>query len=66
MESRSGELYLHNNCSIKPFSLKTMKMKNKFLSLLVLALVAIFVTSCYSSRKQGCPGNPQGNYKFRG
>ena len=41
-------------------------MKDKFLAALMLIVVTIVVTSCYSSRKSGCPGNPQANYKFRG
>jgi hypothetical protein len=40
-------------------------MKNKsYIALVLIALVVIF-TSC-ASQKQGCPGNPQANYKFRG
>jgi len=41
-------------------------MKNKFLAAFLLIIVALSVTSCYSSRKQGCPMNAQANYKFRG
>ncbi len=41
-------------------------MKNKFFAALLLFILAISVTSCYSSRKQGCPGNPNANYKFKG
>ena len=41
-------------------------MKAKFLAAVMLLLAAVIVTSCYSSRKQGCPGNPQASYKFRG
>ncbi len=39
--------------------------KFAFVALLLMA-VSVFASSCYSSRKNGCPGNPQGNYKFRG
>ncbi|HKZ65645.1 MAG TPA: hypothetical protein VJ111_04790 [Chitinophagaceae bacterium] len=39
--------------------------KLSFAALLLLA-VTILTTSCYSSRKNGCPGNPQGSYKFKG
>jgi hypothetical protein len=41
-------------------------MKNKFIAALMLIVMALAVTSCYSSRKSGCPMNPQSNYKFRG
>ena len=41
-------------------------MKNKVLALVMLIVMALFVTSCSSSRKTGCPGNPNANYKFRG
>ncbi len=41
-------------------------MKNKFLAAILLVIVALAVTSCYSSRKQGCPMNAQSNSKFRG
>jgi len=42
-------------------------MKNKFLALIMLALTAIAISSCYSSRKgYGCPMNTQGNTRFRG
>jgi len=30
-------------------------MKNKFLAFVFLALAAIAISSCYSSRKSGCP-----------
>ena len=39
-------------------------MKNKFLAILMI-LVAVAVTSCYSSRKNGCPMNQQATSKFR-
>ena len=42
------------------------KMKNKFLAALLLIITAVTVTSCYSSRKSGCPANPQASYRFRG
>jgi hypothetical protein len=42
------------------------KMKKSFFSILALTLAAIIITSCYSSRKSGCPANPQANYRFRG
>jgi hypothetical protein len=41
-------------------------MKNKFFATILIVLVALVATSCYSSRKGGCPGNPQANYKFKG
>lgn len=41
-------------------------MKNKLLAAILLFTVALAVTSCYSSRKQGCPMNQQASYKFRG
>ena len=41
-------------------------MKNKFFAVVLLVVTAIIMTSCYSSRKQGCPGNPQANFKFKG
>lgn len=43
-----------------------LAMKNKVLAALMLICMAVMVTSCYSSRKSGCPSNPQANYKFRG
>ncbi len=44
-----------------------IKMKTRSLiALLMIALTAVLATSCYSSRKNGCPGNPQANYRFRG
>jgi len=42
------------------------KMKNKFFAALLLIVIALAVTSCASSRKTGCPGNPNANYKFKG
>lgn len=41
-------------------------MKNISLVALFLILLTVVATSCYSSRKNGCPNNPQANYKFRG
>lgn len=42
-------------------------MKNKLFAALLLALLALAVTSCYSARsKQGCPMNTNSNAKFRG
>jgi len=41
-------------------------MKNKIYATVLIVLFAIGLSSCYSSRKQGCPANVQGNYKFRG
>jgi hypothetical protein len=41
-------------------------MKNKFLAAILIVIVALITTSCYSSRKQGCPGNPNANFKFKG
>lgn len=46
--------------------IKNLKMKNKTISLLLLTVLTLIFTSCFSSRKTGCPGNPQGNYKFKG
>jgi hypothetical protein len=40
-------------------------MKIKLLAF-VLLIVAFAASSCYSSRKNGCPMNQQANYKFRG
>jgi len=41
-------------------------MKNKLYAVLMIILLAVVVSSCYSSRKSGCPMNPQSNYKFKG
>ncbi len=41
-------------------------MKNKFFATILIVITALVITSCYSSRKQGCPGNPQANFKFKG
>ncbi|HYM93490.1 MAG TPA: hypothetical protein VET23_05075 [Chitinophagaceae bacterium] len=41
-------------------------MKNRFLAVLALLGVIVIITSCYSSRKYGCPANPQTNTRFRG
>jgi hypothetical protein len=41
-------------------------MKNKIVNALMLILVTVAISSCYSTRKSGCPGNPTANYKFRG
>ncbi len=63
----AGNLYQQNILAILPFNKQiSLKMKAKFLAALMLIVVTIVVTSCYSSRKSGCPGNPQANYKFRG
>jgi hypothetical protein len=43
-----------------------LEMKMKFLTALVLIVMALVISSCYSSRKSGCPANPQSNYRFRG
>jgi len=44
----------------------SLDMKKTYIALVILAIVvAITSTSC-ASQKQGCPGNPQANYKFRG
>ncbi len=40
-------------------------MKSKIYIALVLLAIVVAITSC-ASQKQGCPGNPQANYKFRG
>lgn len=40
-------------------------MKNRLLVVFLLFVAALVVTSCYSSRKQGCP-MVNGNYKFKG
>ena len=42
------------------------KMKNKFLLAVLLFAVVATITSCYSSRKSGCPTNVNSNAKFRG
>ncbi|MGZ5219091.1 MAG: hypothetical protein ACXWV6_06360 [Chitinophagaceae bacterium] len=41
-------------------------MKNFSVVALLLIVVTVLSTSCYSSRKNGCPGNPQANFKFKG
>jgi hypothetical protein len=41
-------------------------MKNSLYSIIAVILLAVVITSCYSSRKTGCPGNPTGNFKFKG
>ncbi|HYC40460.1 MAG TPA: hypothetical protein VEB63_08215 [Chitinophagaceae bacterium] len=41
-------------------------MKTKFFAAVMLIVFAAMLTSCYSSRKNGCPTNPTANYKFRG
>lgn len=62
-----NEMYICEIIGIeKPLYAKYSAMKNKFLLLTILALVAIVISSCYSSRKSGCPMNPQGNYRYRG
>ncbi|HMU45839.1 MAG TPA: hypothetical protein PKC72_05685 [Chitinophagaceae bacterium] len=40
-------------------------MKNRFLIAFLLLIATIAISSCYSSRKQGCPMNAQANYKFK-
>ena len=42
------------------------KMKNKFLTAVLFLIIAIAITSCYSSRKAGCPTNMNSNAKFKG
>jgi hypothetical protein len=54
------------NSNQNRFLTKLSLMKNKFFVLVLLALTAIAISSCYSSRKSGCPMNPQNNYRFRG
>jgi len=65
--ANKNEMYI---CKIidglNPFLSKLFRMKNKFLTLILLALVALAISSCYSSRKSGCPMNPQSSYRFRG
>ncbi|MGK2864397.1 MAG: hypothetical protein ACSLE0_20870 [Chitinophagaceae bacterium] len=41
-------------------------MKNFSFTALFLIILTLVGTSCYSSRKNGCPGNPQGSYRFKG
>jgi hypothetical protein len=41
-------------------------MKNKAVSILLFFALAVIASSCASSKKYGCPGNPQANYRFRG
>lgn len=43
-----------------------LKMKNKAVAILFFFALAVIASSCASSRKYGCPGNPQANYKWRG
>jgi hypothetical protein len=52
--------------SDKRFTQNFPVMKNKFLVVVFLALAAVAMSSCYSSRKSGCPMNPQSSYRFRG
>lgn len=40
-------------------------MKNSLLTALLLVLMAVVITSCYATRKTGCPENPTANHKFR-
>jgi len=40
-------------------------MKTRFFALIVLLVFAATISSCYSSRKYGCPGNPTASTKFR-
>jgi hypothetical protein len=41
-------------------------MKNVPVIGILLIALAMIAASCSSSRKYGCPGNPQANYRFRG
>jgi len=52
-----SNVYLQNNRRTKPFVRQnTPVMKNKILAVIMLALTAIAISSCYSSRKgYGCP-----------
>ncbi len=63
-----SNVYLQNNRRTKPFVRQnTPVMKNKILALTMLALTAIAISSCYSSRKgYGCPMNTQSSSRFRG
>ena len=40
-------------------------MKSKSFIAFILLAIIVAATSC-ASQKQGCPGNPQASYKFRG
>ncbi|HMR93095.1 MAG TPA: hypothetical protein PKC69_12295 [Chitinophagaceae bacterium] len=41
-------------------------MKKFFAATLLMIAGAVLFASCASSRKSGCPNNPQANYRFRG
>jgi len=41
-------------------------MKTKLFALAALLTLVIAATSCYSSKKTGCPGNPGTSARFRG
>ena len=41
-------------------------MKNKITAALLLAIIALAISSCASSRRSGCPMNQQENYRYRG
>jgi len=41
-------------------------MKKTFLYILTAILLTGIISSCYSSRKTGCPMNVQSNARFRG
>jgi hypothetical protein len=42
-------------------------MKNKIIAILLIAITAVSLSSCATSRsKYGCPGNPTVNSRFRG
>jgi len=49
-----------------PVYVEKYKMKNKFIAFVLLIVLAVGFSSCFSSRKSGCPGNPQSNFKFKG
>ncbi|MET0394641.1 MAG: hypothetical protein ABW019_15965 [Chitinophagaceae bacterium] len=41
-------------------------MKNKLVALVMLLVLSVLATSCYSSRKTGCPGVQNANSRFKG
>ena len=41
-------------------------MKIKILSVILLLAMTVSLFSCYSSRKSGCPGNPEATSRFKG
>ncbi|HPG11649.1 MAG TPA: hypothetical protein PLU37_08980 [Chitinophagaceae bacterium] len=41
-------------------------MKNRILAAFLILTAVLFLSSCYTSRKQGCPANPTSNYRFKG